>query len=251
MKLILLLFPLILSAQFPGSARLPSSMTRPTGAATGGGTISVVNAACGGSPSFTNTVSVSLSMTSGNKAIAAVAYQAVAGAPDSVKLSDGSSCILDAGGLDNSSQNALYLYHCNVGAGITGATATRTTINYFTPSMCLVQVSGLSSSPFDSAYGYPGDNVSGTTWDSVKFGTYTPTSGIPALILGFAFSPNGNGSFALGASAPYTMAVTSILASGAVIGVETQTVSSTSGTYNPSGTNASAQKTTGFAATYK
>ena len=219
--------------------------------AAGGGTISVVNAACNGVASYSaDPVTVPLSMTAGNKLLVGVFYFAVVGQPDSVKLSDGSNCTYDGGGMDTGTSNAMYLYHCAIGSGITSVSAARSDAR-FSPSMCAMQVSGLSTNPFDSHAQNPFYNSSSTTWQSVDtvHTPFTPTQGILAILVSYAFVYNGT--YAIGPGSGYTMPATAVMANGSAAAVEYKIISSTSGSYNPDGTNATAQILSAFAVVYK
>ena len=242
MRLAILLFPLLLSAQtFPSALRLPAGFRRPgVGIAPPAG-IQIPHSIGYSSPTNSGNVSASpiLTTSAGDDLLIGIFYYSTPGGvpliPSLVQLSDGSTnCAQDTGGLDQLNGNTSWWYSCHgIPSGITGFTVQQSSTGFVT--IVGLDVSGLVHG-FDHGTNTLGSTTPSTTWAT---NPVTPTSGVQALIVGFGV---GNLTHVMAATSPYSTYAQAAV--GFAVAVAAQVVAVTSGAYTPNGTNASAQANT-------
>ncbi len=214
---------------------------------TGAPLITVVGSAALASASGSSgSNSISYSPTAGNTLLVFIGYFNQFLTPSTVKLSDGTtSCVQDSGGRDDGSPSpldSLWWYRCtNVPSSITGVTVTQTAGVFV--CLAVIELAGLNASPLD-ATSIPHDVGSSATWSS---NLLSPTSGQAELILAGIYEAN---TLQLFADSPYVMDVQDSTGLTVTVGIAHQIVSSTTGTYTPSGTVATFNAST-LGTTYK
>ena len=210
----------------------------------GGGATPVVvsfNAVALDSSSAADTVP--LAMTAGNTAIVGVGYFPPGPSHPPVTLSDGSTCTYDGGGTDPNTNYTLYLYHCAVGTGITGATVSEAGTSY--PCISILQVSKITGT-LDTALALPYIGV-GALWGT---SVLNHTAGISALDVALIYGSGGGGNTLL-SSPTYTVAGQATTGAQPYCGLAYKIDTVTSSTYQPNGTESPDSANSTLGATYK